>query len=44
MEQRMIVAVPSNAPGGLDAEMSGHFGHCDVFTLITLDQGRVGSL
>ena len=30
----MRVAVPSNNPGGLKAERSDHFGHCDVFTLI----------
>jgi predicted Fe-Mo cluster-binding NifX family protein len=26
--------VPSLAPGGLEAERSGHFGHCDFFTLV----------
>ncbi len=31
-----IVAFPSDNPGGLDARLSGHFGHCDVFTLVTL--------
>lgn len=30
----MRVAVPSNNPGGLEAERSEHFGHCDVFTLV----------
>ena len=30
----MKIAVPSNAPGGLDAEISAHFGHADVFTLV----------
>ena len=28
-----IIAVPSVAPGGLEAQRSGHFGHCDSFTL-----------
>lgn len=29
-----IIAVPSLTPGGLQAERSGHFGHCDKFTLV----------
>lgn len=32
-----LIAVPSEAPGGLDAYLSLHFGHCDVFTLVKLD-------
>lgn len=30
----MRVAIPTNAPGGLEAGRSGHFGHCDVFTVL----------
>jgi predicted Fe-Mo cluster-binding NifX family protein len=33
----MRVAIPSNAPGGLDAGRSEHFGHCDLFTVVNLD-------
>jgi predicted Fe-Mo cluster-binding NifX family protein len=29
-----IIAVPSLSPGGLEADRSGHFGHCDFFTLV----------
>jgi predicted Fe-Mo cluster-binding NifX family protein len=39
--QRKIVAVPSAHPGGLDAFRSGHFGHCDVFTLAHLEEGEI---
>jgi predicted Fe-Mo cluster-binding NifX family protein len=35
------VAVPSMHPGGLDAMRSGHFGHCDVFTLIHVEDGQI---
>ncbi len=31
------VAFPSNPPGGLDAALSEHFGHCEVFTLVTVN-------
>lgn len=36
-----VVAVPSMHPGGLEAARSGHFGHCDNFTLIRVDEGRI---
>ena len=38
------VAVPSMHPGGLDAARSGHFGHCDVFTLIHVENGEIGDV
>ncbi|MEW6623187.1 MAG: NifB/NifX family molybdenum-iron cluster-binding protein [Bacillota bacterium] len=31
------IAVPSMFPGGLKAQRSGHFGRCDVFTVIDID-------
>jgi predicted Fe-Mo cluster-binding NifX family protein len=36
-----VVAVPSMHPGGLDAVRSGHFGHCDVFTLVHVEDGDI---
>ena len=41
---KYIVAVPSAAPGGLESETSGHFGHCDVFTLVTIEDGKIGEV
>jgi predicted Fe-Mo cluster-binding NifX family protein len=35
------IAVPSMHPGGLDAQRSGHFGQCDVFTLVALENGKI---
>ena len=40
----MILAVPSDSPGGLEAPISGHFGHCHAFTLIQIDEGQVGEV
>ena len=40
----MLVAVPSNSPGGLEARISDHFGHCDVFTLVQVEERRLGSV
>jgi len=35
------IAVPSMETGGLDGKRSGHFGHCDVFTLIDVKDGAI---
>jgi predicted Fe-Mo cluster-binding NifX family protein len=35
------IAVPSIEKGGIDGQRSGHFGHCDVFTLIDVEGGEV---
>lgn len=40
----MKVVVPTNNPGGMEAERSDHFGHCDVFTLITISDGKIDSV
>jgi predicted Fe-Mo cluster-binding NifX family protein len=39
----MLIAVPSNNPGGLEATISEHFGHCDVFTLVKISAGMIES-
>jgi len=36
----MKIAIPTNSPGGLNADRSDHFGHCDIFTLIEVDAGN----
>ncbi|MDY0132218.1 MAG: NifB/NifX family molybdenum-iron cluster-binding protein [Desulforegulaceae bacterium] len=35
------IAVPSNGSGGLDGQRAGHFGHCDVFTFIDVENGEI---
>ena len=36
-----LVALPSIQPGGLEAELSAHFGHCDLYTLVQLEEGQI---
>ena len=36
-----IIAVPSANPGGLEAAMGMHFGQCELFTLVTIQDGAV---
>lgn len=35
------IAVPSNGIGGLDGTRAGHFGHCDCFTFIDVENGEI---
>ena len=35
------IAVPSQGQGGMEGQRSGHFGHCDVFTLIDVEDGSI---
>jgi predicted Fe-Mo cluster-binding NifX family protein len=35
------IAIPSVNNGGLDGQRSGHFGHCDVFTLVDVEDGAI---
>ncbi len=42
--ENILIAVPSVNPGGLDSDMSGHFGHCDIFTLINIEEGKIDNV
>lgn len=35
------IAIPSLEQGGLEGIRAGHFGHCDVFTLIDVENGII---
>lgn len=39
-----IIAIPSENPGGLDAGLGAHFGHCDLYTLVTVDDGQIADV
>ena len=36
-----IIAIPSEQPGGLEAGVGAHFGHCDLYTLVQVAEGQV---
>ena len=44
MSNKLLIAIPSDPPGGLEAGISGHFGHCDVFTVVSIEEGKVGEV
>ena len=37
----IIVAIPSSHPGGLEAPLGAHFGHCDLYTVVKIADGKV---
>lgn len=38
---KVRLAFPSEGQGGLDGLRAGHFGHCDVFTLVDFEDGEI---
>jgi len=40
----MLIAIPSDAPGGLDSTISEHFGHCGAFTIVEVEDGEIGDV
>jgi len=38
------IAIPSVGTGGLDGQRSGHFGHCDVFTFVDVEEGEIKNI
>lgn len=35
------IAIPSTHPGGLEAEVGAHFGHCDLYTIVDVEHGKI---
>lgn len=44
MDDVLKVALPTIGKGGLDGERSGHFGHCDCFTIVEIKDGAIESV
>jgi len=38
------IAIPSVGKGGLDGQRSQHFGHCDAFTLVDVENGKISNV
>lgn len=41
---KFIVAIPSTLPGGLEAQIGEHFGHCEIYTLVEIGDAKVLSV
>jgi predicted Fe-Mo cluster-binding NifX family protein len=35
------IAIPSTLPGGLEAGIGAHFGHCDLYTVVDVKDGQI---
>lgn len=44
MSDAILVAVPSEEPGGLDAIPSAHFGHCAAYTIAKVENGAISDI
>lgn len=44
MSDSLLCAVPSEAPGGLNAAPSAHFGHCAAYTIAKVENGHISSI
>lgn len=44
MKESILVAVPSEAPGGLGAVPSAHFGHCAFYTVAKVENESVSDI
>ena len=40
----IIIAVPSQQPGGMDAALGAHFGHCDMYTLVSVENNQINEV
>jgi len=38
------IAIPCTNPGGLEAGIDAHFGHCDLYTLVDIEDGKVAQV
>jgi predicted Fe-Mo cluster-binding NifX family protein len=41
---RTRLAIPCTGEANLQAEVSGHFGHCDSYAIVTIEEGRIESV
>jgi len=39
-----LIAIPSSAPGGLDAPLGAHFGLCDLYTMVSVKDKAIESV
>ncbi len=38
------IAIPSTLPGGLEAGVGAHFGHCDLYTVVDVKEGQIAQV
>jgi len=38
------IAIPSTLPGGLQAQVGAHFGHCDIYTVVDVEDNLISQV
>ena len=41
---KVRIAIPSAMPGGLEAALGQHFGHCDVYTVVDVEDNKIAEV
>ena len=41
---KTVIAIPSEQPGGMDAPLGAHFGHCAMYTLVSVEDSRINDV
>jgi predicted Fe-Mo cluster-binding NifX family protein len=39
-----LVAIPSAVPGGMEAAVDAHFGHCAMYTLVKIENDKISEV
>ena len=39
-----VIAIPSELPGGMEARLGAHFGHCDMYTIVSVEDSRISDV
>jgi len=44
MDNNYRIAVPTSQPGGLDSPLGEHFGHCECYTVVDVESGKIAKV
>ncbi len=39
-----LIAIPSEQPGGMQAAVAAHFGHCELYTLVQIENEQIAAI
>ena len=39
-----LIAIPSEQPGGMEAAVANHFGHCELYTLVKIENKQIAAV
>lgn len=39
-----VIAIPSEDEDGINSKISPHFGHCGIYTIVTIESGKIKNI